>query len=431
MGDKVLETIRDIIWSFPLVLFLMGFGVVLLVCLRKYPILDFRWIWKVTFGKLNKHSLSVFSLALGGTMGVGNIIGASSCVLLFGAGSLFWMWVSAIVGMVIKYAEIVIAMHYRKRVNNEFIGGPMVNMENGLSLRWMAVLYACLCIVTSLGIGNLVPMNALVSMVSYHVDVSIWWIVGFSLFMAFILFKGKVLIEKVCLYMVPLMSILFIGACLGIVLINIDGLYAVFGSVFSDVFDYKAMFGGAFWMQLQMGMARGIYSNEAGMGTSSIVHVKGNGVGCEQGAWGILEVCMDTVISCTLSALVVLLMKDFVEFTDVYQAVYVCFINSFGMFGNVLYMVSMLFFATSGMLAWCYYARECLGYLRVSIRWYSLVFVLVLFFGSLVDTSSLWMLTDIGNGLMVLLNVSSMFGLCDIVMKSSDKYFNSFGNHVK
>ena len=175
-GEGMLQIVRDIVWSFPLLVFLLLFGVCLLWSLRKYPILRIKWVFQQTIGQLfekrdTKKSLRVFSVALSGTMGIGNIIGASSCVLLFGAGSLFWMWVSAIVGMIIKYAEIVIAMHFRKRIQGNYYGGPMMNMQEGLKMPNMGVVYAILCFVTSIGIGNLVPMNALVSMLDYRLDI--------------------------------------------------------------------------------------------------------------------------------------------------------------------------------------------------------------------------------------------------------------------
>ena len=426
MGDSVLEVIRDLIWSFPLLLFLLLFGGYLLVKLCKYPLFS-GWLFKVTFGKLNKNGLSVFSVALGGTMGVGNIIGASSCVLLFGAGSLFWMWVSALLGMIIKYAEIVIAMVYRNYHNGEYVGGPMYCMTSSVK----GFLYAVLCLITSFGIGNLVPMNTLVEMVEYRYDVSkVWFVLLMSVVIGIVLFKGKEMIEKVCLYMVPMMSVLFIGGCLVIVCLNITQLGRVFNEIFSDVFCSKSLFG-LFWTQLQMGLARGIYSNEAGMGTSSIVHVKNKeSVACEQGAWGILEVGVDTLISCTLSALVVLLLRDRVGL-DVYQSMFVCFSSVFGVLGNYVYFISMLFFAISGMLAWCYYAEECLKYLKWSNRWYPFVFIVLLIVGSFVSTEGIWAFTDICNGLMLVLNLTSMIGFVDVIIKTTKSYFISYGYHVQ
>jgi AGCS family alanine or glycine:cation symporter len=197
------------------------------------------------------------------------------------------------------------------------------------------------------------------------------------------------------------------------------------------VFSFKAFGGGVFWSQLQMGLARGIYSNEAGMGTSSIVHVKTMNDGCQQGAWGILEVFLDTVVSCTLSALVVLLLKDQVIMVDVYHAMYDCFQFSFGIIGDFVYFTSMAFFAMAGMLAWCYYAQECLRFLRISDFWYPFFFVGLLLVGSFIDTESIWAFTDICNGCMLILNVSSMIGLYDIVINCTKKYFISKGYHVK
>ena len=437
-GEGMLQIVRDIVWSFPLLVFLLLFGVCLLWSLRKYPILRIKWVFQQTIGQLfekkdYKKSLRVFSVALSGTMGIGNIIGASSCVLLFGAGSLFWMWVSAIVGMIIKYAEIVIAMHFRKRIQGNYYGGPMMNMQEGLKMPNMGVVYAILCFVTSIGIGNLVPMNALVSMLDYRLDIdkSVFVIV-LSVCFGFILFKGKDVIEKVCMYMVPLMSFLFIGATFVIVCLHLDGLWGVLQEVFRDVFSTSAIFGGVFWTQLQMGLARGIYSNEAGMGTSSLVHVKNENVdGCEQGAWGILEVVLDTLVSCTLSALVVLLLRSEFVNVDVYQAMYSSFQLSFGTIGDVLYFVSMLLFACSGMLAWCYYAKECMDFLKIKSWWYPYFFMILLLFGAYVSTESLWAFTDICNGFMLILNVSSMIGLYDIVINCTKKYFISKGYHVK
>ena len=297
----------------------------------------------------------------------------------------------------------------------------------------MGIVYAILCFVTSIGIGNLVPMNALVSMLDYrwNMDKGIFTLI-LSVCIGFILFKGKSVIEKVCMYMVPLMSFIFIGATFLIICLNMESLWSVIQEVFRDVFTSSAIFGGVFWTQLQMGLARGIYSNEAGMGTSSIVHVKNEGVdSCQQGAWGILEVVLDTLVSCTLSALVVLLLRNEFVNVDVYQAMYVSFRLSFGIVGDIVYFISMLLFACSGMLAWCYYAQECMVFLKINMWWYPYFFIIILLLGAYVSTESLWAFTDICNGFMLILNVSSMIGLYDIVMNCTKKHFISKGYHVK
>ncbi|MDD6467534.1 MAG: amino acid carrier protein [Erysipelotrichaceae bacterium] len=433
----MLETIRNVVWSMPMLVFLIVFGSYVMIRLSFLPILKADWVLGTVFQSLfqkkkRQEALQCISVALGGTMGIGNIIGVSSCVLIFGPGTIFWMWMSALIGMALKYLEIVLAMIFR--VQKETIsGGPMWNMERGLQMKWMGKGYAILCILTSFGIGNLVPMNALTTLFANRVSVSQEVVIVFLVvFISLILFKNNHLIERILFYLVPSMTLLLMGASLIIICINAHQLYAVIGSIFNDVFSFSSLIGGGWFIQMQAGMTRGIYSNEAGLGSSSIAHVKNTHLtSVEQGAWGIVEVGLDTIVSCTLTAFVVLLMKNQVIYTDVYQAMHVAFIAVFGTFGDFTYLVSMVLFAVSSMLAWCYYAKECANYLALPSFLYPTVFILILLFGVNIQTSEIWQISDICNGLMIIINGASLVALQKFVYISTKKYFISKKDNVK
>lgn len=428
----MIETIRNLIWSFPMLLFLLLFGSYVLFRLSFLPFTKMRWILTTVFHSLfekknRKDALSCISVALGGTMGIGNIVGVSSCVLLFGAGTVFWMWMSAFIGMGLKYLEIVLAMIFRQENNGVMSGGPMWNMERGLDAKWMGKGYAMLCILTSFGIGNLVPMNTMVTLFSNQLFIRKEGIV-FLLVIVFgaLLLKENQRIEQVLSYCVPLMTLFFMIASCIIICLYLNQLPMVINRIWKDVFSLSSFVGGSWMLQLQAGLTRGIYSNEAGLGSSSIAHAKNTRLhAIEQGAWGVVEVGLDTLVSCTLTALVVLLLKHQLNFYDVYQAMNVCFVFVFGTFGEWIYFVSMVLFAFSSMLAWCYYAKECAAYLNIHRLIYPMVFLLILVLGSFLPNEQIWQLSDICNGLMMIFNGSSLVALQEIVYISTKKYFLS------
>lgn len=437
----MLEGLYRIIWSTPMLIALIGFGLYLLIRLDWLPLRRWKWVWQQTIGSIIRQkkdrqaTLKAVSVAIGGTMGIGNIVGVGSAVLLFGPGTLFWMWVSALIGMIYKFAEIVLAFAYRK-VKKEIIGGPMYVME-AIPSRMMAVAYALCCVVTSLGIGNVIPVAAMVETADM-LKIPSWLIlIGISIIMLAVFIKGGKMIETISAYLVPFMTVVFFIFSLYVLVCYGEWLPVVWKQIFADVGNIGAMASGYWLVQMRTGLSRGIYSNEAGLGSATIAHVQNRGKqGCEQGAWGIVEVWLDTVLSCTATALVVLIAKEvgLLSAGLEYIAVLQVFSYVYGPLGELLYAGSMMLFALSSMLAWCYYAFASIRYLSDQSGWYVLyevVYLLLLWVGALMPADVLWLSSDILNGCMVIIHVSAMVAMRKEIVQLTKSYFLIRENHVK
>jgi len=429
----VLQGLQSVLQGGSMIVLICGMGIYLTVRTGFFQVRGFFFIWRSTVGTLLKkdekrsdRGISPFqavSTALAGTMGVGNIAGVATALTLGGAGAIFWMWVSSFFGMMTKYAEIVLAVRYRERSEDGgWHGGPMYYMEKGLGKRWMGKVFALLCAAGSFGIGNMTQVNAVSGAAKAAFGIPLW-ISGLvtAAIVALVIFGGVKRIASVAEIVIPFISVAYIAACAFAIMRGSDYLAGAAGLIFEQAFTLRSAAGGiagyGLLTALRYGVSRGVFTNEAGIGSASIAHAAAD---CKspahQGAWGIFEVFLDTNTVCTLTGLVLLtanggtLWKSGLDGVEMTTA---AFVSVFGPLGATFIAVSVMIYAIAGMLGWCLYGETSVGYLtnrnERSILFYRAVFILCVFVGAVSELRIVWELTDALNALMAIPNIAALW----------------------
>ncbi len=426
-----MQTIADIASNFSMVLILFC-GLFVTIRLRGFQFRHFitslREVCKGLIKKNKKSGISSFgavATALAGTIGVGNIAGVCTAIAAGGAGALFWIWVAAFFGMALKFSEIVLAVLFRVKKEGKLRAGPMFYIERGLNSRKGAMLFSVLAMVASFGIGNLAQSNtaAVIIAESFGVDIIF---VGFflTLIVCFLLFGGVSRIVSINCVVVPIISFIYIISCLYIIFINIEKLPSVIDRVLYEAFSFRGGFGGTAFLAVRYGVSRGVFSNEAGLGSSPIIHgVAECKSAIRQGLWGIFEVFFDTILICSLTAFAIMLSGGFRGEATGIIAANNGFVLVFGDMGGYLLAFSMVFFALSSIAGWSVYgerAAEYIGGARAALL-YKWVFAGFILFGSILDVSKVFMISDILNAAMATVNLVAVILLIGLVVDETKK----------
>ena len=440
-------------WGPVMLLLLVGTGVYLSIRTGFVQSSRFGYVMRHTLGTLfggkkkdpgsNLSPFQAVSTALAGTVGTGNIAGVTGAIFVGGPGAVFWMWVSAFFGMCTKYAEIALAMKYRVRDDKGvYHGGPMYYIENGLgkSWKWLAVIFAILGGLASFGIGNIAQsteiagaleslfgMNKLVSGILLAVIVGV------------VLIGGVKRIGQVTSYLVPFMSIFYILAGILVIILRITQIPAVLWLILKSAFSFKAVGGGLFGyailLAMRQGFARGVFSNEAGLGSAPIAHAASAAEEPgDQAIWGVFEVFFDTIVICSITAFAVLLsgVLDTAGGLSAFGSKGVAAAEAFnailpGTLGGIVIQISLLFFALSTILSWGYYGSSCWGYLtkenKVVRLVFQVIFMLMCIVGALGSGTLMWDIADTLNGLMAIPNLVALLLLSGTVAKLTKDYF--------
>ena len=378
--------------------------------------------------------------ALAGTVGAGNIAGVAGAIALGGPGAIFWMWCSAFLGMCTKFSEVTLAIHFReKNANGEYVGGPMYYIKNGLSKKWhfLAVLYALFGVLTVFGTGNATQVNTIVSSIhsalhNLHiidgtVDERANLIFGIFIaaFVAMVLLGGIQRIGQVSEKLVPFMAALYVILAIGVVILHISRVPAVFAMIFKSAFTPQAATGGiigSMFLSMKKGVSRGIFSNEAGLGTGSIAHAcadTNNAV--HQGMFGIFEVFMDTIVICTLTGLVILLGAPNIVYGQAAGAELTIsgFTATYGGWVSIFTAVAMCCFAFSTIIGWGLYGSRCIEFLggEKLVRPFLVAYSFVSIIGATINLGLLWDIADTFNGLMAIPNLIALLILSGQVKK--------------
>lgn len=437
-----LERLADLIWNPWLLGLFLVTGLYLSVRTGFFQVVHCRLWLKTTAGALGRKAqrgtgrgltqLQAMSTALAATIGTGSIAGVATAIFYGGPGAVFWMWISAFLGMMTGCVEKTLAVRYREKDEKGcWQGGPMCYMEKGLGSRTLATLFALCCVAASLGGGNMVQANS----ISAALEASFGWdrlAVGIvvALLTGVVIVGGIGRIGRVSETLVPCMALLFVGGGLVVLICHAQALPGALRQIVEGALTPKAAVGGGagygMAAALRYGVARGVFTNEAGMGSSSIAHAAADTrEPAEQGMWGIFEVFVATLVVCSITALVILT-------TEVYQPERALaaiesgkvdphmlgaplsaagFSTVFGHFGGIFVSVCLLLFAFTSLLGCCYYGERGLEYLSGSNRWrgiYRMIFLWTLVWGSVADVTSVWQLADIFNGLMALPNLCTL-----------------------
>ena len=452
--ESVNGALNSFAWGPLMLLLLVGTGIYLTVRVNWLQVTHFGRILKNTVGTLFKKqdskdhgaNISPFqavTTALAGTVGTGNIAGVTGAIFTGGAGAVFWMWVAAFFGMITKYAEILLAMKYRiKDENGVYHGGPMYYIENGIgkSWKWLAVIFCLLGGFASFGIGNIAQSSeisgALTDLFKLPPLASGILI---AVVVALVTLGGIKRIGKVTSLLVPFMSVFYIVAGIILILMRITHIPAVFGQIFAGAFSFKSVGGGLFgytiMMAMKQGFARGVFSNEAGLGSAPIAHAASSTEEpCEQAIWGVFEVFIDTIVICSITAFAVLLsgILDAEGGLSAYASKGAAAAAAFntilpGTLGGKIIELSLLFFALSTILSWAYYGENCWGYLtknnKVFILAYKIIFSLICIVGAMGSGTLMWDIADTLNGLMAIPNLIALLMLSGVVAKVTKDYF--------
>ena len=453
--ETINSYVNGFIWGVPAMICIIGVGIYLSVRTGFLQIRKFGFAFRHTAGKIFDKTeaadgaitpFQALCTALAGTVGTGNIAGVAGAIALGGPGAVFWMWISAILGMCTKFAEVTLAVHFReKNAHGDWVGGPMYYIKNGLSKKWqfLAVLFSIFGAVAVFGTGNATQVNTIVTALNtaslnYGVisngQVGTFNLVAgiiIAICLGLVLLGGIKRIGSFTEKLVPFMALLYVALGLGVIIINIKNVPGVFASIFEGAFAPKAVTGGivgSMFMSMRRGVSRGIFSNEAGLGTGSIAHATSHtNEPVEQGLFGIFEVFTDTIVICTLTALIILCSGVTVNYGQAAGAELTIagLTVSYGKWVSVFAAVALVCFAFSTAIGWGLYGSRCLEFLFGTkiIKPFLLVYSMVAIVGATMDLGFIWDVSDTFNGLMLIPNLIAVFMLSGTVIKLTKDYF--------
>lgn len=439
--EQVNESANGVVWG-PVTLFLfLATGIWFTLGTGWFQLSKIGLIFRNTLGTLGKNrrqkkdGISPFqamSTALAGTMGVGNITGIATAMTLGGAGSIFWMWISAFFGMMTKYAEVLLAVRYRQKGATGYFGGPMYYMEKGVGSKTLAVIFSCLCVAASLGVGNMTQSNA-ISLAANQLFSFPCWPSGLltALAIGLVIIGGIRRIATVTEFMIPFLSLGYLGCAILVLILRADRLPEAFHLIFSSACSPVSAAGGVAGytvaQAIRFGFARGIFSNEAGLGSAPIAHAAADSTHpAAQGMWGIFEVFADTLVVCTLTALVILTSGVADQgFTGAGMTA-AAFSAVLGPWGGKMVSFSLIFFAVAAIIGWSFYGEQSLSYLvphrKNAILIYRLVFLLCCLLGAVTKLDLVWGIADTLNGLMAAPNLLALLTLSDVVFRTTKDF---------
>lgn len=455
--ETINQSVNNFIWGVPAMVCIIGVGLYLSIRSGFLQIRKFGYALRCTIGRMFQKQeaadgaitpFQAVCTALAATVGTGNIAGVAGAIALGGPGAVFWMWISALLGMCTKFAEVTLAVHLRERNDKgDWVGGPMYYIKNGLGKKWMwlAYLYAAFGVCAVFGTGNATQVNtitAAIDTVLINYDLlgesglaTCNLIIGIviAVIVALILLGGVKRIGKVSEKLVPVMALLYIILALGLIGLNIQKIPAVFASIFQGAFQPSAVTGGivgSFFLSMKNGVSRGIFSNEAGLGTGSIAHACADtNKPVQQGMFGIFEVFTDTILICTLTALVILLSGVSVPYGQAAGAELTIsgFTSVYGNWVSIFTAIAMCCFAFSTIIGWGLYGARCVEFLFGSkvIKGYNIAYALVSIVGATLELGLIWSVSDTFNGLMTIPNLIAVFLLTPVLLKLVREHFAS------
>ncbi len=452
--NTALGFINDNVLGIAMMVLMIAGGVYLSVRTRFFQFRKFGTVMKSTLGSLfdkKNHEKSevgvspfqAVTTALAGTIGTGSIAGLATALVSGGPGAIFWMWISALLGMVTKYSEIVLSIKYReKNFGGTHVGGPMYYIKNGLGVKWLAVVFAVFAMIACIGTGNATQSNSISGALENSFGVAPW-ITGLVLtvVVGVVILGGVTRIASVNEKLVPVMAIFFILSSLIALVINAERIPTAFGLIFKEAFNFRAAFGGVagygILSAMRYGVGRGVFSNEAGLGSAPIAHAASTTKEpVKQGMWGVFEVFITTIVICTMSALVVLT-------SDIYMNAFnagvkpsitgaalsgVAYGEAIPYVGEIGIAIATIFFALSTILGWAYYGEVCVGYVFKNhvlgaVAAYRLIYVAFVFVGAVAEITTVWLVADCFNALMALPNLIALIALSGVVVQATKEYF--------
>lgn len=427
----MLSLINDLVWGKPLLILLLGTGLIYTLRLKFFQIRKFPYIMKKTFFSLFKDkntlkscdcdSISQFqavSAALAAAMGTGNIAGVATALTLGGPGAIFWMWISAIAGMALVYGENYLGTVYRRKKHGRWYGGPMAYLENGAGSKWLACMFAVFCAFAALGMGNMTQVNSISSALDgcFGIPPLATGIIA-AVIAGIIISGGIKRIGSATQAIIPFLSIVYIGVSVYVIVCNIENVPDAFSLILKDAFGIKAVGGGisgaVISKSINAGLRRGVFSNEAGLGSSAVLHSSAdcNNPG-QQGMWAVFEVFVDTIVCCTMTALVIITTGAADSGKDGVLLVTEAFGRTVGIgkFSPYFIAAAVAMFAFATIIGWFYCGECAVTYLfgDSGIPFYKFIFTAFIIVGAVSKLEAVWMVSDIFNGLMAIPNLTGL-----------------------
>lgn len=455
--ENINRIVNNFIWGVPAMICIIGVGLYLSLRTRFIQLRKFPYAIKVTIGRIFRKKTAsdgamtpfqAVCTALAATVGTGNIAGVAGAIAIGGPGAVFWMWVSAFLGMCTKFSEVILAVHYReKNTQGDFVGGPMYYIKNGLgkNWQWLAFAFSAFGVLTVFGTGNATQVNTITTainsaLLNFHILdngqlplFNLFIGIFITVLVGLVLLGGVKRIGRVTEKLVPFMALLYIILAFGVVFLHIDRVPEVFASIIRGAFSPSSVTGGivgSFFLSMKKGVARGIFSNEAGLGTGSIAHACADTKKpVKQGFFGIFEVFTDTIVICTLTALVILCSGVPITYgVDAGAELTISgFTSTYGSWVTIFTAVAMCCFAFSTIIGWGLYGARCMEFLFSSkfIKPFMVAYSLVSILGATVNLGLLWSIAETFNGLMAIPNLIALFLLSGTVFRLVKEYFAS------
>ncbi len=444
---ELLEPVQSVLWNPIMLILLVGTGVYLTIGLRNLPVRRLLYGFRMLFagrepaaqtGKGEITPFQALTTALSATIGTGNIAGVATAIVLGGPGAVFWMWVTALVGMATKYSEAVLAVRFREvDARGVYVGGPMYYIRNGLGKRWawLGGAFALFAAIAAFGIGNTVQSNSVARAVEESMGLPFWLTGAVMAAVIFAVIIGGIRrIAQVAERLVPFMGAVYVVGALVILLANIEDIPAGIARIFQDAFTGTAAMGGfagaGVMHAIQFGVARGLFSNEAGLGSAPIAHAAARTTDpVRQGLVGMLGTFIDTIIVCSMTALVIVTTGAWTGDSTGAALTAIAFNQALPGPGDFVVAFGLIVFAFTTTLAWAYYAERCIEYLLGvrAIMPFRLAWVAAVFIGAVANLELIWILADITMALMAIPNLIALLLLSPLVFRLTREYFERTG----
>ncbi len=436
--DNFISSASGFVWGIPMLILLVGTGLFLTIRLKGMQFWALGHAIKLIFVKEKNAegditNFQALMTALAATVGIGNIVGVATAITFGGPGAVFWMWVTGFVGMATKYSEAILAVKYREKGKNGFKGGPMYYLAKGLNMPKLAFLFALFTILASFGIGNMTQANAVANALFSQFDTPSW-VTGIVLLTitSFVLMGGIKSIGKTTSFLIPFMIVVYLFTSLIIILMNFDKVGDAFGLIFYHAFNPIAAGGGfagaAVAAAIRFGIARGVFSNESGLGSAPIAAAaaKTNDP-AKQALVSMTQTFIDTLVVCTMTALIILMAPIWTTGGNAGDLTLKSFEFFLGDFGAIIVVIATVLFGYSTILGWSYYGERAFEYIfgDKSIKLYRIVFVSFIVVGAMMELKLVWNFSDLANGLMAIPNLIALLLLSKVVSEETDRYFNS------
>ncbi len=434
--EKMMSAASSFVWGTPMLILLVGTGLYLTIRLKGMQFWAMGHALKLIFSKDEKadgdiSQFAALMTALAATVGIGNIVGVATAITMGGPGAVFWMWVTGLVGMATKYSEAVLAVKYREHGENGFKGGPMYYLTNGLNMPKLGMVFAFFAVVASFGIGNMTQSNAVASALFSQFEFPTW-ITGAILLVltAIVIVGGVKSIGKTTSFLIPIMIAMYLSTALIIIVLNFDKVPDAFGLIFNHAFAPFAATGGfvgaAVAAAIRFGIARGVFSNESGLGSAPIAAAAARTSDpVKQALVSMTQTFIDTLVVCTMTAVIILMAPVWLEGNGAGDLTLRSFEYFLGDFGSTVVIIATVLFAYSTILGWSYYGERSFEFLfgDRSIKIYRVVFIAFVMVGAVLELRLVWNFSDLANGLMAIPNLIALLLLSKVITAETNRYF--------